>query len=260
MRSLHPILNIAIKAARRAGDFIYMNSDIHKIKFTRKADETFVTEADTIAQEKIIDVLSYAYSDHQIIAEEGYESIESDHVWYIDPIDGTNNFMHGLGHYAISIAYAYKGKLEHAVIYNPVLDELFYASKGAGAYLNNTRIRVQKRTDSSEYLISNNLWFGHDVLNQKKLDVCIGIQKEIAGFRKMGCFSLDLAYIACGRLDGLFASNLNTWDVAAGVLIAQEAGAICTNYAGDSFLLEDNELAVGASKVHDFLLPHLTQL
>ncbi len=293
MHAMHPMLNMAIRAARKAGDLIFQAaSDVTKIRYIQKSDQSFVTQTDQLAQERILDTLSYAYPDHIFISEEDVdhaatsviepapmtitsfdesnesdESMENtskvyqaptknpDYVWYIDPIDGTSNFIHGFPHYAVSIALTYKGVCEHAVIYQPQTDELFYASKGSGAYLNNRRLRVTKRQATHEYLMASNLWLSKN--HPEYLDTCTQISQQVAGLRRTGCTALDLAYVASGRLDAFFGDGLLSWDAAAGILLVQEAGGFVGNFAGDKFELTQTQLVAGASKPYAYLISHM---
>lgn len=277
---LHPMLNMAIRAARKAGDYIYQASeDLNRVRFAKKSDNSFVTNIDENAQSKIIDVLESVYPDHHFIGEEvtkkrapRVEYIDedaeedtfekpvvqeknSDYVWYIDPLDGTTNFLHGLPYYAVSIALVYKGMVEHAVIYNPINDELFYASRGTGAFLNNRRLRVNPRQSTEEFLLASNLWFSRH--NKNHQQNCEKISQETAGLRRTGCSALDLASVAAGRLDGFFASGLNPWDMAAGSLLVQEAGGYIGTFSGDKYHVNTQEIIAANPKVYTYLVSQL---
>jgi myo-inositol-1(or 4)-monophosphatase len=259
---MHPTLNIAVKAARRAGGIINRASrDVEQIKVSAKRDKDFVTEVDKAAEEAIIGVLHEAYPDHAILAEESGASGDSEHVWIIDPLDGTTNFIHGFPQYAISIAQAHKGVLQHAVIYDPNRNELFTASKGAGAYLNERRIRVSKRVKLNEVLIGTGFPFRYF----EHVDAYLGIFRDMmhktAGVRRPGAAALDLAWVAAGRIDGFWELGLSPWDMAAGALLITEAGGLVGDLSGEQNYLETGNIVGGNPKVFAQLLqiiaPHL---
>ena len=249
---MHPLLNTAVKAARRAGSIINRASlDLDLLKIGRKAPNDFVTEVDRAAEAAIIEVLSTAYPDHDFLAEEtgvaganGKRSITSDYVWIIDPLDGTTNFIHGFPQYAVSIALSHRGQITQAVIYDPVHNDLFVGSKGKGAQLNDRRIRVSQRDRMDEALIGT----GFPFRDFESLDIFVSMFKDLtqktAGLRRPGAASLDLAYVACGRLDGFFEMGLMPWDAAAGSLLILEAGGLVGNFKGDGeYLFEENIIA-----------------
>ncbi|MBI5784956.1 MAG: inositol monophosphatase [Rhodocyclales bacterium] len=249
---MHPTLNIAIKAARRAGQIINRASlDIGQLTVSVKQQNDFVTEIDKAAEAAIIETLREAYPKHAILAEETGRSgdEDSEYQWIIDPLDGTTNFIHGFPQYAVSIAQAHKGVLAHAVIYDPSRNELFTASKGAGAFLNDKRIRVSKRTRLDEALIGTG--FPYRMFDH--VDAYLAIFKEMtkrtAGVRRPGAASLDLAYVACGRLDGFWEFGLSPWDMAAGALLISEAGGLVGDLAGESNYLATGNIVGGTPKV-----------
>ena len=259
---MHPTLNIAVKAARRAGGIINRASrDVEQIKVSAKRDKDFVTEVDKAAEEAIIGVLKAAYPDHAILAEESGASGDSEHVWIIDPLDGTTNFIHGFPQYAVSIAQAHKGVLQHAVVYDPNRNELFTASKGAGAYLNERRIRVSKRVKLNEVLVGTGFPFRYF----EHVDAYLGIFRDMmhktAGVRRPGAAALDLAWVAAGRIDGFWELGLSPWDMAAGALLITEAGGLVGDLAGEQNFLETGNIVGGNPKVFSQLLqiiaPHL---
>ncbi len=253
---MHPLLNTAVKAARRAGTIINRASlDLDLLKVGRKAPNDFVTEVDRAAEAAIIEVLSNAYPDHDFLAEETgtagsankqASSAASEYVWIIDPLDGTTNFIHGFPQYAVSIALSYRGQITQAVIYDPVHNDLFVASKGKGAMLNDRRIRVAQRDRLDESLIGT----GFPFREFNTLDLYVAMFKEFtqktAGVRRPGAAALDLAYVACGRLDGFFEIGLMPWDAAAGSLLITEAGGLIGNFKGEeNYLFHEN--IIGAS-------------
>ncbi|HEY3433475.1 MAG TPA: inositol monophosphatase family protein [Rhodocyclaceae bacterium] len=262
---MHPILNIAIKAARRAGSIINRASlDIGQLKVSVKQQSDYVTEVDKAAEATIIDIVREAYPGHGILAEESgilEPASGEDYQWIIDPLDGTTNFIHGFPQYAISIGIAQKGIVQHAVIYDPSRNELFTASKGAGAFLNEKRIRVSARTRLNEALIGTG--FPYRVFDH--VDAYMGMFRDMmqktSGLRRPGAASLDLAYVACGRLDGFFELGLSPWDMAAGSLLITEAGGLCGDLSGEPDYLNTGNIIGGNPKVFGQLLqtiaPHL---
>ncbi len=253
---MHPLLNTAVKAARRAGTIINRASlDLDLLKVGRKAPNDFVTEGDRAAEAAIIEVLSNAYPDHDFLAEETGTAgaanktaakAASEYVWIIDPLDGTTNFIHGFPQYAVSIGLSYRGQITQAVVYDPVHNDLFVASKGKGAMLNDRRIRVSQRDRIDEALIGT----GFPFRDFTTLDLYVAMFKEFtqktAGVRRPGAAALDLAYVACGRLDGFFEIGLMPWDAAAGSLLITEAGGLIGNFKGEENYLF-NENIIGAS-------------
>ena len=259
---MHPTLNIAVKAARRAGGVINRASrDVEQIKVSAKRDKDFVTEVDKAAEEAILGVLKEAYPDHAILAEESGASGDSDYVWIIDPLDGTTNFIHGFPQYAVSIAQTHKGVLQHAVVYDPTKNELFTASKGAGAYLNDRRIRVSKRVKLNEVLIGTGFPFRYF----EHVDAYLGIFRDMmhktAGVRRPGAAALDLAWVAAGRIDGFWEIGLSPWDMAGGALLITEAGGLIGDLSGESGYMNTGNIVGGNPKVFAQLLqiiaPHL---
>lgn len=254
---MHPALNIAIKAARRAGQVINRASlDIGQLKISNKQQNDFVTEVDRSAEAAIIDTLREAYPAHAILAEETGRSgpQDSEYQWIIDPLDGTTNFIHGFPQYAVSIALSHKGTLTQAVVYDPGRNELFTATKGAGAYLNDKRIRVARRDRLEEALIGTG--FPYRVFDH--VDAYLEIFKEMirrtAGVRRPGAASLDLAYVACGRLDGFWEFGLSPWDMAAGALLITEAGGLVADLAGEPNYLATGNIIGGTPKVFSQIL------
>ena len=257
---MHPALNIAIKAARRAGQVINRASnDLDLIKVSTKQPNDFVTEVDKAAEAAIIEILREAYPDFGILAEEsgqsaGRGSQDSEYQWIIDPLDGTTNFIHGMPQYAVSIALAKSGIVEQAVVFDPNRNELFTASKGGGAFLNERRIRVSKRLKLQDSLLGTG--FPYRMFDQ--IDTYLAIFKELAqktaGMRRPGAASLDLAYVACGRYDGFWEFGLAPWDMAAGALLVTEAGGLVSDMRGDATYLESGNIIAGTPKVFAPLL------
>jgi len=253
--SLHPMLNVAIKAARTAGTIINRAAlDIESVRVSAKQTNDFVTEVDVAAENAIIDTLLTAYPDHGIWAEESGQREGkfggADHIWIIDPLDGTTNFIHGLPVYCVSIALMVKGKLDQAVIYDPSRNDLFYASKGRGAYLNERRIRVAKRTQLSECLVSTGFPFRANDAFNNYLQILGDVMPRCAGVRRPGSAALDLAYVAAGYTDAYFEMGLSPWDCAAGALLVTEAGGLVGNFSGDSDFLEQKECLAGNPRIY----------
>ncbi|MEW6164639.1 MAG: inositol monophosphatase family protein [Pseudomonadota bacterium] len=252
---MHPMLNTAVKAARRAGNLINRASlDLDQIKVGVKQQNDFVTEVDRAAEATIIETLREVYPSHAILAEESGGSGDSEYQWIIDPLDGTTNFIHGFPQYAVSIALLHKGVPSQAVVYDPNRNELFTASKGAGAFLNDKRIRVSKRTKLDESLIGT----GFPYRLFEHVDAYLAIFKEMtkrcSGVRRPGAASLDLAWVAAGRLDGFWEFGLAPWDMAAGALLIQEAGGLVSDLAGESDYLATGNIIGGTPKVFNQLL------
>jgi myo-inositol-1(or 4)-monophosphatase len=257
---MHPVINIAVKAARRAGQIINRASnDLDMLKVSSKQPNDFVTEVDKAAEAAIIEVLTEAYPNYGILAEESgvtpaSAGHDTEYQWIIDPLDGTTNFIHGMPQYAVSIALARGNILEHAVVFDPNRNELFTASKGAGAFLNERRIRVSKRIKLGDALIGT----GFPYREFDKIDLYLSIFKELAqktaGQRRPGAASLDLAYVACGRYDGFWEFGLAPWDMAAGALLISEAGGLVSDLRGDANYLETGNIIAGTPKVFAPLL------
>ena len=254
-----PTLNIAVKAARRAATIINRASlDLDLIAVQTKSPNDFVSEVDRAAEAAIVEVLRDAYPEHAILAEESGHSgptTDAEYQWIIDPLDGTTNFLHGFPQYAVSIALTRNGVLDTAVVYDPNRNELFTASKGRGAFLNERRIRVSKRIRLSDSLIGT----GFPFRQIDNVDVYMGMFRELtqktAGIRRPGAASLDLAYVACGRLDGFWEIGLSPWDMAAGALLIQEAGGLISDLSGEADYLTTGNLVAATPKVFGQLLP-----
>lgn len=260
---MHPMLNIAIRAARRAGNVIARSADrVDALTITDKSRNDFVSEVDQQAEQEILRVINQTYPDHAILAEEsGEQAGKADYQWIIDPLDGTTNFLHGFPQFAVSIACKHKGKLEIGVVYDPIKQELFTASRGRGAALNDRRIRVSKRQGLEGALIGTGFPFRHT----QNLDVYLETFREIfpqsAGIRRAGSAALDLAYVAAGRLDGFWEFGLNQWDMGAGALLIQEAGGLVGDMSGGHDFLDTGNVVAGPPKVFKAILkaihPHL---
>ena len=256
--NLHPMINVAVKAARAAGSIINRAAlDVEAVRISQKQVNDFVTDVDQAAEAAIIETLLTAYPGHGIWAEESgreHGAKDSEFVWIIDPLDGTTNFIHGFPVYCVSIALAVKGKIEQAVIYDPRRNDLFTATKGRGAYLNDRRLRVSKRIRLQECLISTGFPFrpGDDFPNY--LRMMTDLMPKTAGLRRPGAAALDLAYVAAGYTDGFFETGLQPWDVAAGSLMVTEAGGLVGNFTGEPEFLEHKECMAGNPRVYGQLV------
>lgn len=260
------MLTIAVKAARSAGSIINRASqNLDLLNVSKKSHSDYVSEVDGAAEDAIIKVLLTAYPDHAILAEESGrqgDHKKSEYQWIIDPLDGTTNFLHGFPKYSVSIAVRYKGVLAHAVVYDPTHNELFTASRGSGAYLNDRRIRVSKRIRLEDCLIGTGLPF-RDLTH---MDAYFAMLKDIvprtAGIRRPGSAALDLAYVAAGRYDGFWEIGLAPWDMAAGCLLITEAGGLVGDLEGNETQLDSGQIIAGNPKIFGQLLqviaPHLT--
>ena len=260
---MHPMLNIAVKAARRAGSLINRASrNLDIVNVQQKANNDFVSDVDRDAEQTIIRTLLEAYPDHSILAEESGAAGQSDYQWIIDPLDGTTNFIHGFPQYAVSIALAHRGVVTQAVVYDPGRNDLFTATRGRGAYLNETRIRVSKRLHLKIALLGT----GFPVRELAHLDAYMAMLRDMithsAGVRRAGAAALDLAYVAAGRLDGFWETGLSPWDMAAGALLITEAGGLVGDFEGNEGYLASGNVVAGNPKVFGQMLPliapHLT--
>ena len=253
-QSLHPMLNIATKAARAAGAIINRGSqDLDILKVSSKGPNDFVSEIDQLAEAAIIEILLTAYPGHGILAEESgreHGAQDSEFTWIIDPLDGTTNFLHGFPAYAVSIALAWRGVVQQAVVYDPTRNDLFYASRGRGAFLNDKRLRVSKRTRLADSLIGTGFPFRRGDNFQRYLKMLEVMMPACAGLRRPGAAALDLCYVAAGWYDGFFETGLQPWDMAAGTLIITEAGGLVGNFTGEADFLYQRELVAGNPKVY----------
>lgn len=262
---MHPILNVATKAAREAGKIINRASqDVGALKILTKDYNDFVSEVDRSAEEAIINILKEAYPNHGFFGEEsGKTNVDAESIWIIDPLDGTTNFLHNFPCYCVSIALQERGVLTQAVIYDPVHNDLFTATKGRGAFLNDKRIRVTNRSKLQDSLISTGFPFKDFSYLDTYLEIFKDMAKKTSGLRRPGSAALDLAYVAAGYTDGFFEINLSPWDIAAGALLVQEAGGIVGDFEGNESWLKTGNIVAGNPKVFGQMLqviaPHLTE-
>jgi myo-inositol-1(or 4)-monophosphatase len=256
IKIMHPLLNIAISAARQASEIINRHADvIDHLQLTAKPGEGYFTEVDIKAEQAIIHTILKAYPDHGILAEEsGVRNAEAETVWIIDPLDGTTNYLHGYPFYSISIAVKVREKIEHAVVYDPIRHECFNASRGCGARLNERRIRVSKQTQLSEALLGAGFPLRRPTLAEKYLPTWQSMFGKCGSIRKSGSVALDMAYVACGRLDGFWQLDTKPWDVAAATLLIREAGGLVSDMAGNEDILKQSTLVAGTPKVFKALL------
>ena len=256
------MINIAVRAARSAGSVLLRYYEhIDSLTVTAKGMNDYVSEVDRAAEQAIIDILRKAYPSHSILGEETGAHEGNDYQWVIDPLDGTTNYLHGFPQFSVSIALKYKGVLEQAVVYDPLRDEMYTASKGSGAMLNGRRIRVTDRKGLNGALIGT----GFPFRDQRHIDTYLGmfktLVKDTAGIRRPGSAALDFAYVAAGRLDGFWELGLAEWDFAAGALLVKEAGGTVSDISGGQRYLETGNVITGGLKVHAAMVqairPHL---
>ena len=259
------MITIAVKAARRAGTLINRAArDIDQVTVTRKGRNDFVTEVDKGAEAAIIDVIRGSYPDHAILAEEGGKTAGKkggdEYTWIIDPLDGTTNFIHGFPQYAVSIGIMHRETLTHGVIYDPFKNELFHATRGAGAFLNDARIRVSKRARFADSLIGTGFPYTTMANLEHYLAMFRAVVSQVSGVRRAGAASLDLAYVAAGRLDGFWELGLSPWDIAAGAVLIQEAGGLVSDMQGEGDYLKTGRIIGGNPKIFNHLLQLLSPL
>jgi myo-inositol-1(or 4)-monophosphatase len=260
---MHPALNIAIKAARKAGNVILRGMDrIDSQNVSLKGKNDYVSDIDRQAESEIVAVLRKAYPSHGILAEEGGRQAGDDYQWIVDPLDGTTNYLHGFPQFAVSIALAHRGRLEEAVVYDPLREELFTASRGVGAFLNDRRLRVTQLKGLEGALLGTGFPFRQQQHLLAYVEMFKALHQGTAGIRRAGSAALDLAYVAAGRLDGFWEIGLSRWDMAAGVLLIREAGGMVCDFAGGDDFLDTGNIVAGNPKVFTAVLhaitPHLT--
>jgi len=252
---MHPTLNIAVKAARRAGSIITRASeDIGSLTINDKGFNDFVSEVDLASEKEIIRVLKASYPDHAFLGEESGLSHQADNVWIIDPLDGTTNFLHGFPQYCVSIALEQKGEITQAVIYDPNRNDLFTATKGQGAYLNQKRMRVSNKSKLKESILGTGFPFRDFQHLPVYLKIFEDVVRGTSGVRRPGSAALDLAYVAAGWFDGFFEINLSKWDIAAGGLLVTEAGGIVSDFSEKDGWLESGNIVATTPKIYDPLI------
>lgn len=261
---MHPTLKIAIDAAQNAGRIILRHhNQIDRLTITNKDTHDFVSEVDKMAEESIIDEIKKYFPKHSILGEESGEIVgDNDYQWIIDPLDGTTNYLHGFPQYSVSIALLEKGVITHGVVFDPFKEEMFTASKGHGATLNDAKIRISKTKGMTNTLIGTGFPFKQPEHLDCYLETFRAIHPLTSGIRRAGSAALDLAYLASGRLDGFWEIGLSRWDIAAGILLVQEAGGFISDFSGGKSYLETGNVVAGNPQVFPILLqtiqPHLT--
>lgn len=262
---MHPTITIAMRAALSAGKILLRHFErLDGITVTTKRRNDFVSDVDIQAEQDIIRSLRKIYPDHQILAEESGATAgkNDDCQWLIDPLDGTTNYLHGFPHFAVSIAFKFKGRLESGVIYDPLRQEVFTASRGNGALLNDRRIRVKTNVAMEQALLGTGFPFRYPQHQEAYLAMFANLFNACSEVRRTGSAALDLAYIAAGRLDGFWEIGLSAWDVGAGALLVQEAGGLVSDFGGGHAFLDTGNIVAGNTKVFKGLLqrirPHLT--
>lgn len=253
---MHPLLNIALKAARLAGEVITRSIDrLSSIEISEKQKNDYVTDIDRKAEQVIIDTIRRAYPSHGILAEESGATKGDDYLWIIDPLDGTTNFIHGYPHFAVSIGITYRNQLEHGLIFDPIRQEIFTASRGQGAQLNNRRIRVSSCSLFDKALLATGLPYRkHDFL-KTYLQTLASVTEKTDDVRRSGSAALDLAYVAASRLDGYWEFGLSAWDLAAGALMVREAGGFISDCNGGEDFLQRGDIVAATPKIYKQLLP-----
>ena len=250
---MHPMLTTAVKAARRAGNIINRGArDLDQLTVTAKGPKDFVSEIDKGAEAAIVDIIHKSYPEHAILAEEGTnkgDNAGAEYVWIIDPLDGTTNFLHGFPQYCVSIAVAQNAVVQQGVIFDPVRNDLFTASRGRGAFLNDRRIRVTKRQHLRDCLIGTGFPFRDGSYLDTYLQMMKAMITQTAGLRRPGAAALDLAYVAAGYYDGFWEVGLNPWDVAAGSLLVLEAGGLIGDLSGEGDYLHGGQVIAGSPKI-----------
>lgn len=260
---MHPMLNIAVRAARAGGRVLTRHMDrLDSIRIETKGHKDFVSEVDRLTEAEIVQTLSKSYPDHAFVCEESGESgnPDAEFTWYIDPLDGTKNYLHGFPSFCVSIAAAQHGRIEQAVIYNPVSQELFTATRGAGATLDGKRLRVTKINSIETALLSTG--YGHSKPDgyRKYRHTVDAFTDSASGIRRQGSAALELAYVAAGRLDGYWQFDLKSWDVAAGALLVREAGGLIGDMTGNEGWFESGNIVAASPKVFDSMVKTFRQL
>lgn len=256
----HPMLTIARRAAEEAGRFIERGfRDLNRIQVQEKGRGDFVSIIDQQSEQIIRQILQDKFPKHSILGEEfgAQDAEDSEYQWIIDPLDGTANFVHGFPHFAISIALLKKGQLEVGLVYNPITDELFTAARGEGAFLNGQRIRANKQRDSHNAMIATGFPFKQPETMQQQFAYCASVLQDFSDLRRLGAAALDLCFVACGRQDGYFELGIKPWDIAAGILIAQESGCIVTDFSDDKAMLDNGTIVCANSHLHPILMKAL---
>jgi myo-inositol-1(or 4)-monophosphatase len=249
---MHGMLNIAVRAARRAGDLVVRHlKQLDAIEVVEKSRNEYVTGVDRLAEQAILEIISEHFPDHAVLAEESGQRGSHEYEWIVDPLDGTTNFIHGFPVFSVSIAVAHQGQLEHGVVYDPLRQEIFTASRGGGAQLDGRRIRVSRCLQLRQSLVATGFPYR---MTEENLDIYLGMLRsvmlETSGVRRPGSAALDLCYVAAGRVDGFWELGLKTWDIAAGALIVREAGGRISDLQGSDRYLESGEVVAGNPRIY----------
>ncbi|MFQ5995791.1 MAG: inositol monophosphatase family protein [Acidiferrobacterales bacterium] len=253
---MHPILNTAVKAARRAGNIIMRHSDqLDRLAIEAKGRNDFVSQVDRLAEAEIIRVVHGAYPDHAILAEESGRQQGNEYLWVIDPLDGTTNYLHGYPQFAVSIALEHRGQPQQAVVLDPVRNELYTASRGSGAQRNERRIRVSQTRSLKFSLLGTGFPFRIEEHMETWINTFRALLKSSSGVRRAGSAALDLAHVACGRLDGFWEFGLGHWDLSAGSLLIEEAGGLISDMSGGQDFLQTGNVVAGNAEIHGQMLP-----
>lgn len=263
---MHGMVNIGVKAARRAGEIMVRQMNrLESLEVVEKGRNEFVSAVDRAAEEAIIEVIRDHYPEHAILGEESGASGDHEYQWIIDPLDGTTNYLHGFPVFSVSIAVARSGTFEHGVVYDPLRQEIFTASRGEGAQLDGRRIRVSKQRSLRRALLATG--FPYRITAERSdtyLEMLRAVLTEAAGVRRLGSAALDLCYVAAGRVDGFWELGLRKWDLAAGALIIREAGGRISDFNGSDAFIESGDIVAGTPKVYaalsKLLAPHARRL
>lgn len=249
---MHAMLNVAVMAARRGGDILIRNlNKLEKLNVEKKGRNDFVSDADLAAEKAVIETILKHHPEHAILAEESGQRGESDTVWIIDPLDGTTNFLHGFPVFCVSVAVAHKGRLEHGVVYDPLRQEMFTASRGQGAQLEGHKIRVSGRVDLQRALIGTGFPYrDSNEAFEPYINMLVKAMEHTTGVRRTGAAALDLCYVAAGRLDAFWETGLKPWDLAAGTLIIRESGGLISGLDGSEDFMDSGHVLCGSSKIY----------
>jgi myo-inositol-1(or 4)-monophosphatase len=250
------IINVMVQAARKgARTLVHDFNEVEQLQVSQKGPADFVSEADRRAERTLRRELEKVRPDYGFLLEEGGEVAGRDatHRWIVDPLDGTTNFLHGIPHFAISIGLERSGEVVAGVVYDPLRDEMFWAERGAGAFLNDRRLRVSARRNMQEAIFATGIPFGERPGKAEMLAALPPMMERTAGVRRFGCASLDLAYVAAGRYEGFWEFGLSPWDVAAGIVVVREAGGFVTDLEGRPNALYADSIVAGNGQLHDGL-------
>ena len=251
---MHPMLHTAVRSVREGGRVILMYfNQLDRLEYSSKGRNDFVSQADIEAERAVLDVLTHAYPEHGVLAEESGLQEGSEYTWVIDPLDGTTNFLHGFPMFAVSVAAMRNGVLEHGVVYDPLRDEMFTASRGEGAQLNGKRLRVSSTRQLTPALLGTGFPFRDLSIMEPWMRSFQSLVPKTAGIRRAGAAALDLAYVAAGRLDGFWEFGLKPWDMAAGALLIREAGGLVSDVSGEQGFIESGNLFAATPHIFEDL-------